>query len=300
MSTIHSAEIAPVYIITKDDAPAPQPTATKDLHPTTWRTGIWLDTKKRAASYPCKPSTKYVYDRAYISCAIFRSTYVEVTDEDTLYAGKRLQEKGLNPLLLNFSDDMYAGGCVDAGSSAQEESLWRRTNLCETQVDDFYPLNKDPAEGIYSPEVSVFKASERDECVDLEKSYTTSFVAIPALQRPITLHKRFRPDDEIILRNKIRLIFQIAHKNGHDSLVLGAWGCGAWMCPPLPVAQLFKEVLREFEGVFKHITFAVLKSPAMFAVHIRQEYATNYEVFSSIFSPAVNSIKVDNSISHLF
>lgn len=279
-----STNTAPVYIITKDDAPAPQPTATKDLHPSAWRMGIWQDTSKRAASYPCKPSTKYVYDRAYIPCAIFPTTRVEVTDEDTIYAGKRLQEKGLNPLLLNFSDDIYAGGCVDAGSSAQEESLWRRTNLCETQVDDFYPLNKDPAEGIYSPEVSVFKASERDDCVDLEKPYTTSFVAVPALCKPPTTNKRFRHDDETIIINKIRLIFQIAHKNGHDSLVLGAWGCGAWMCPPLHVAQLFKEVLREFEGVFKHITFAVMKTPAMFAIHIRQEYSSNYEIFSSVLS----------------
>ena len=33
-----------------------------------------------------------------------------------------------NPLVLNLADNNRPGGCVDSGSRAQEESLFRRTN----------------------------------------------------------------------------------------------------------------------------------------------------------------------------
>jgi hypothetical protein len=41
-------------------------------------------------------------------------------------------------------------------------------------------------------------------------------------------------------------------------LVLGALGCGVWGCPVKHVAEVFGDVVREYDGVFESITFAVL------------------------------------------
>lgn len=46
-----------------------------------------------------------------------------------------------------------------------------------------------------------------------------------------------------------------------DGLVLGAWGCGVFQNPSEMMAELFAEqLLGDFVGVFKHITFAILDS----------------------------------------
>ena len=50
----------------------------------------------------------------------------------------------------------------------------------------------------------------------------------------------------------------------HDSLVLGALGCGAFCTPPAQMARLFHQVLdeEEFRGRFSRIVFAIIDSPS--------------------------------------
>jgi hypothetical protein len=45
---------------------------------------------------------------------------------------------------------------------------------------------------------------------------------------------------------------------GHDSLVLGAGGCGAFHNPPHSVAECFQQVIGEYSNVFKMISFAII------------------------------------------
>ena len=63
------------------------------------------------------------------------------------------------------------------------------------------------------------------------------------------------------IKNKIRTIFRLGIANGHDSLVLGALGCGAFRNPPRHVARLFHEVMleEEFKNKYRHIVFAILE-----------------------------------------
>jgi uncharacterized protein (TIGR02452 family) len=53
---------------------------------------------------------------------------------------------------------------------------------------------------------------------------------------------------------------RIAGKYAHDSIVLGAFGCGAYANPPHHIASLFKEVFaeREFKGYFKTLVFSII------------------------------------------
>ena len=64
-----------------------------------------------------------------------------------------------------------------------------------------------------------------------------------------------------ITRNKIRTVFRIGLTYGHDSLVLGAFGCGAFKNPPAEIARLFHEVMEEpeFKDRFRLITFSIIE-----------------------------------------
>jgi len=76
----------------------------------------------------------------------------------------------------------------------------------------------------------------------------------------IYLTVKWLDDDEIIItKNKIRTIFRIALENGNDSLVLGAFGCGAFRNPPVQIARLFHDIINEneFNNRFKKIVFAI-------------------------------------------
>mgnify|MGYP000199309063 CR=1 FL=1 len=48
--------------------------------------------------------------------------------------------------------------------------------------------------------------------------------------------------------------------HGHDSLVLGALGCGAFCNPPRHIARLFHEVMEEpeFLNKYRYLVFAII------------------------------------------
>ena len=57
---------------------------------------------------------------------------------------------------------------------------------------------------------------------------------------------------------RILKVLAVAECHQHDSLVLGAWGCGAFGNEGHEIAGLFHKALEEnFRGVFRHIVFAV-------------------------------------------
>lgn len=56
-------------------------------------------------------------------------TLVDVQNTDCLYAGAQLKEQGYNPAVLNMASRRNPGGGVVTGAGAQEETLFRRTNL---------------------------------------------------------------------------------------------------------------------------------------------------------------------------
>ena len=208
---------------------------------------------------------------------------VRVDDADTIDCALALLAAGLDPVALNLADDCMPGGCVDLGSGAQEESLFRRTTLCGTLDLSMYPILDD--EGIYSPGVAVLKASEADGWAPVapERRRTLAFLTVPGVKYPTcdrgSGEARLRARDAERLAVKARLMLQIALDRGHDSVVLGASGCGAWRCPPAHVAEVFRDVLQECRGAFRVVTFAILRTPAS-----GERSTGNFDVFSNLFS----------------
>lgn len=225
--------------------------------------------------YPVyKPSIKYKYDDAFQLRNNNYNTITRIVDNDTIDTAIMYIKDGYKPLVLNLADDCIPGGAVELGSGAQEESLFRRSNYCLSCNSDFYPLRAD--EAIYSPEIVVFKDTEANNWRLYENVVKMDFIACPGLKYPKTISNWLLPDDVETLKNKIRLIFQTGYNNGHDVLILGALGCGAWRSPPEHVAEICLEICKEYHGMFKYVVFAILG--------IGNTGINNYNVFMKTFS----------------
>jgi uncharacterized protein (TIGR02452 family) len=127
-----------------------------------------------------------------------------------------------------------------------------------------YPLNKNTG-GIYSADITIFRGSEKNGYCLLKKPYTVSIVSVPAINRPDLINRNgaLYIADNLVepTKEKIRTILRIASKYKHDTLVLGAFGCGAFANPPNHMAELFKEVFaeKEFASSFKLIVFSIFE-----------------------------------------
>lgn len=206
-------------------------------------------------------------------------TQCHVIEADCLETSRLLQCAGLRPAVLNMANRHYAGGGVQGGSGAQEENVFRRTTAFASlfQYSDLageysvpengefsYPMPRESG-GIYTPELLAFRSSEDTGYYLLDSPYPVDLITVPAINRPETDTR----GGELLIaghmveatREKIRAILRIGFAHGHDSLVLSAFGCGAFANPPGHVARLFREVLNEeeFHNAFRLIVFAIIE-----------------------------------------
>lgn len=223
-------------------------------------------------------------------------TTLEVIDSDTLYAAKDLIDKGFNPCVLNMASFHTPGGGVTRGSSAQEENIFRRTNIFQSlyqfngigtqygikQRDERYPLDYNFG-GIYTPNVTVFKGSDDTNYTLLEEPFEVGVVSVAAVKNPHCENGKLAPWVVDTIKNKIRQILDIALENGHDSIVLSAFGCGAYKTPPTEMARLFKKVLTSdnYKNAFKVIYFAIINLKSTNGEHNPQG---NFKPFKDEFS----------------
>lgn len=228
-------------------------------------------------------SQMMVKGTCYYDCRLDASSYpsiecktvFSVVNADCLTVAKDLKDKGYNVAVLNMASRQNPGGGVLTGAGAQEENLFRRSNLFQSmfQFANYakqygltanrkqYPLNRDYG-GIYTPNATVFRGEEKDGYPLLgESSFLMSFIAVPGINRPDLKDATHLADNMIEgTKNKMRTILRIGLRHGHDSLVLGALGCGAFCNPPSHIAQLFHEVFEEaeFKNKYRLISFAIL------------------------------------------
>lgn len=246
------------------------------------RIDVWNETKAVAAHLTSLPSLKVICNQN-LGCVVPRydGTKVNVVTGDTIDVALLMAGRGLNPLVLNMADDTFPGGCVALGSGAQEESLFRRTNLVSTLRQQFYPLVGEQA--VYSPRVSVFRANE-SRGYHFVRIRHLDFVSCPAIRNPALVDGHLSSDQRRAFSNKLKTVFQLGIAKGHGSLVLGAWGCGAWNCPAEDVARLIKSAVHSMDGWFQEVAIAVLPGAEQFYT-TKTNNADNLAVFSSVFHP---------------
>lgn len=224
---------------------------------------------------------------------------VSVSLKRTLEAAGGLHVKYENDRIgiLNFASATNPGGGVIRGSNAQEESICRCTMLypclaTESLQEKYYVYHKKRRNPLYTdscivtPDIIVFKTDEKWPRLCAEEDWFSVDViscAAPNLRGGLLDYKDFldkadnvKEEEKIreLLSTRIRGILQVAVSQHMDVLVLGAFGCGAFCNSPYVVAEVFKEVLKDYRYSFKEIEFAV---------YCTQTDRGNYEVFADTF-----------------
>lgn len=222
----------------------------------------------------------------------FEKTEVVVSMKRSLEAAKAYRDKKV--CVHNFASATNPGGGVTRGSSAQEECLCRCSTLyfnlnTKECWDGFYgphramryPVYNDDC--IYTPEVVVLK-SDTDFPLILPETewYKVNILTCAAPNLRPMPSNRMNPNagskpvklknSELLElhRKRSRRILDIAAANGNEVVILGAFGCGAFQNPPEVVAECYKKLIQEYDGVFETIEFAVYCS---------ERDKRNYEVF---------------------
>lgn len=199
------------------------------------------------------------------------------------------------PAVLNLASDTQPGGGWQTGAMAQEEALCYRSSLSLSLHKHYYPW--DALQGLYTRDVVVIRSSTADghallgPVVAAADLPVVSVLSVAAVRRPKLVdaqspggkqRKVFADGDERVLtKKKMRLALRMAASKGHDCLVLGALGCGAFRNPAEEIADAWKEVLGEVEfaeGWWRAVWFAVLDKTDEGNLEIFEEVLGGIEV----------------------
>ena len=190
-------------------------------------------------------------------------------------------------LVLNFADAFVPGGGFLTGLSAQEENLCRQStlyaSLAKPEARPLYDFNcrhRLPEGSDYllvSPDVDVFFDIEGNL---LAQPYSVDVLSYAAPNvydvAEMLTEQQLRQTFLRLIRN----ILGVAAQRRYDTLVLGAWGCGAFGNRAADVADYFAQVLLDegFGRLFEKIYFAVYINP-------RAQKRYNYLAFYKRFMP---------------
>jgi uncharacterized protein (TIGR02452 family) len=204
--------------------------------------------------------------------------------------------KGTRTAVLNFASATNPGGGVVHGASAQEECICRCCGLyfcldIQELWDKFYiPHRKanDPAYNddlVYTPDITVFKTDTSiPQPMRQSEWYKVDIITcaapnVRALTDKIRKGELRNPEVISVKRllsmheKRLKRILDVAVKEGEETIILGAYGCGAFGNDPGIVAQAAKNVLPDYLHAFKNIEYAVYCGP---------KDDTNYKVFAQM------------------
>ena len=210
--------------------------------------------------------------------------FVEV---NTTFATAKEYLQDAKVAVLNFANPIRPGGGVQNGAMAQEECLCRSSNLycClreEKVFEDYYLYHRkmdhylSTDRLIYSKDITVFKNDNRIPALMPARNWFQVDVitcAAPYLIGNVNIDQNSL---KRVFLKRIQNILDAAILNQVDTIILGAFGCGAFKNPPDLVAQAFYEVIYDwdYKKYFKRIVFAI-KSTNM--------KCRNIEIFSKYF-----------------
>ena len=193
--------------------------------------------------------------------------------------------KGQHVAVHNFASASNPGGGVVNGASAQEECLCRCSGLyfnlnTRAMWDGFYQPHRDAHDPIhnddiiYTPGVTVFKTdTAMPELMPESDWYDVDVItcAAPNLRnQPSNKNNTGDGNKQTVMKDKdllalhekrLRRILEVALSEGCDTIILGAFGCGAFQNNPEVVAQANRNVIKDYLHAFKNIEFAVYCSP---------------------------------------
>ena len=163
--------------------------------------------------------------------------------------------------ILNFASYKYPGGGFIVGSTAQEEMICHDSVLYNVIsdsrfLDEFYTPNaKRLNHALYNDNLIFTPRILFTSCnayVDVITCAAPNFGAY-------SKYNRVDMDMYLsVLESRIDHILFCAYKEGIETLVLGAFGCGVFKNDPKDVASIMNNLLfNKYKGVFKKVVFPI-------------------------------------------
>ena len=210
---------------------------------------------------------------------MFKTRYM-VLELDALMAAVRLSHKfHTRVCAMNISHETSVGGRWTNQKGSQEEcimrnsslflSLWPRrrkvdlrlmahSKLFPAEIERFYPLSETGT--VYSPNVAVIR--------DVDPEFGSSGPLWSPVRWPVisvvsvaAIDLRLHRFSKECTRQKLRSALYTCLHEGHEVIVLGAFGCGAYKNDPRVIAGIYQELLsNEFRGAFKCVAFSIILS----------------------------------------
>ena len=225
-----------------------------------------------------------------------------VVERDTLDLAKEVfQTLGIAPLVLNMANETTPGGGYRSGSAAQEENLFRRSDLhfCFKPGDVCRDYAK-PSRERYSRKMERLISGRFDEvyvsetpriCIRGSEEFENPSLgyrlyddgeAFPFYEmRSAAFIVDNSPESEKAeARRRIRAQLNSARAAGHRVLVLSAFGCGAFGGTPKVVAKVYCEELKKHEDFFSLVAFGIFYAGWG---------ANNYDTFRDMFQDHFHS-----------
>lgn len=175
-------------------------------------------------------------------------------------------------LVLNLANPVNPGGGVRRGSKAQEEDLCRKSSLLlsleSSAASVYYKYNKSlntymgSDAVMVTPQVEIIK-DENGSLLDESVIVSVMTCAAPMLRNGMEglTDQEYRD----MVYGRITGMLKVAAHLGYEVLILGAFGCGAFLNDAHVVSDLFYKALKEFDydgmeakDFFRRIDFAVL------------------------------------------
>lgn len=154
----------------------------------------------------------------------------------------------------NFASRFHCGGGYVRGARAQEEDLCR-------VIPELYPSMKKSAYPHgettvwITPNVKIMRGSDNYSILNENQQIPVTVVsaAAPALSRN---REKWDPDR---VRNTLINIMVSVKKNCPkiNTLVLGAFGCGAYHNDPKKISNIMNEVIQEYGGLYERIVISI-------------------------------------------
>lgn len=185
-----------------------------------------------------------------------------------------------NLVCLNFASAKNPGGGFLNGSQAQEESIARATGLypCQLKAEDYYKENRTHSSClytdhiIYSPNVPIIKD---EKGVLLDELAFSAMITAPAVNAGAVQRNEPQNAEKInfFMQRRMEMVLAICKQKQHETLILGAWGCGVFQNDPTVIATLFKELLvGKYANQFKRVIFSIYAKEERFIQPFQAEF----------------------------
>jgi uncharacterized protein (TIGR02452 family) len=235
---------------------------------------VFQDTLENSKNLTDSTTSKHTFDERNPPRLTMFKDIISVINTDSVSAVVEYSKLG-KTCVLNMASYKRPGGGVHNGARAQEECLFRCSNLIQVVPTSFYPLEVN--EALYTKDAIFFK----DKDYDYMEPVVCDVITIAAIN--LNENAKYDPVQNVadyrkITKDKIRLMVSLAAQNKVKNLILGAWGCGVFNNDPTTMSQYFSEVLigEGYSVDFDNIVFAIIND--------HNSVGNNFDIFNNQFN----------------